>query len=70
MAAKTDLLAPQALAEEWGVTEQTLKNWRKDPRINLPFIKVGRAVRYRRDDVERFLAERTVAPKAKAVEGA
>lgn len=64
-----DLLPPQTLAQELGVTQQTLKNWRKDPRINLPFIKVGRAVRYRREDVERFLAERTVAPKAKAGEG-
>ena len=34
----------------------TLAVWRCTGRFNLPFVKVGRAVRYRREDVEAFIA--------------
>lgn len=47
------------LADELRVKVQTLAAWAcygEGP----PYLKVGRAVRYRRVDVERWLAERTV----------
>ena len=42
-----------------GVLPQTLCSWRCTRRYNLPFIKVGRLVRYRPEDLEAFLQERT-----------
>lgn len=43
-----------------GVKKQTLSAWRCTGRYDLPFIKVGRCVRYRRSDLVKFLADRTV----------
>ncbi len=40
------------------VPRGTLAAWRH--RRAIPFIKLGRAVRYRRDELERWLAERAV----------
>jgi hypothetical protein len=37
----------------------TLSVWRSTGRYNLPFVKVGRKVRYRAGDLRAFLAERT-----------
>jgi hypothetical protein len=65
----TDLIAPKDLAKELDVSVQTLSNWRSLRRYNLPFIKCGGAVRYRRADVDRFLASRTVAGIAELLSG-
>jgi excisionase family DNA binding protein len=43
-----------------GVQRQTLAIWRLH-RENLPFIKVGRLVRYRLSDIESWVSSRTVA---------
>jgi hypothetical protein len=43
-----------------GVTPGTLQVWRCTRRYPLPYIKVGRAVRYRVSDLQAFLASRTV----------
>ena len=37
----------------------TLSVWRSTGRYNLPFIKIGRNVRYRRADLEAWLEKRT-----------
>jgi excisionase family DNA binding protein len=55
-----DLLPPPKAAEYVGVQEQTLAIWRGTGRYNLPFIKVGRLIRYRRSDLDKWLADRTV----------
>lgn len=55
MAAKTEFLSPDDLAEELRVPVRTIYAWRyrgEGPRG----IKIGRHVRYRRDDVEAWLA--------------
>ena len=44
-----------------GVTAGTLSVWRCLRRYPLPYIKVGRAVRYRLADIEAFMQSRTVA---------
>ena len=54
------LLTEAEAADYLGVEPQTLCAWRCTRRYNLPFIKVGRLVRYRPEDVEAFLEERTV----------
>lgn len=60
------LISPEELAAELKVPLQTLSNWRHTGRYNLPFIKCGRLVRYRREDVDQFLARRAVPPQSDA----
>lgn len=55
----TPLLDPEQVAEALGVSPKTLNVWRCTGRYNLPFVKVGSRVRYRRADVEAFLERRT-----------
>jgi hypothetical protein len=55
------LLTTIEAAEIIGVRAQTLAVWRSQKRYpDLPFIKVGGAVRYRLADLETWLASRTV----------
>ena len=42
-----------------GIEPQTLCAWRSTARFALPYIKVGRLVRYRPEDVEAFIESRT-----------
>lgn len=41
---------------------RTLEVWASTNRYGLPYVKVGRSVRYRLSDLERWLEERTVRP--------
>lgn len=45
-------------SEFLGVTTGTLAVWRSTKRYNLPFVKVGRLVRYIPQDLENFLERR------------
>jgi excisionase family DNA binding protein len=54
------LLTPKQAAEFLGVTEGTLATWRCVQRYRLPYIKVGRRVMYRSDDIETFISSRCV----------
>ncbi|NDV13762.1 helix-turn-helix domain-containing protein [Crenobacter sp. HX-7-9] len=42
-----------------GVKPTTLQQWRWSGKYNLPFVKVGRLVRYRKSDVLKWLESRT-----------
>lgn len=53
-----ELLSPRKVAEILGVTEATLSVWRCTKRYPLPFVKSGRRVMYRLEDVEAFIAQR------------
>jgi excisionase family DNA binding protein len=57
-------LTPPQTSELIGVGLQTLAVWRTTGRYRLPFVKVGRLVRYRRADVEAWLNSRTVVQGA------
>lgn len=46
-------------AEALGVKATTLQIWRCTKRYPLPYIKVGRLVRYRQSALDAFLASRT-----------
>jgi excisionase family DNA binding protein len=48
----TLFISRKQLAERWGLTTTTLKRREKDGRI--PFIKLGREVRYKLKDIERI----------------
>lgn len=44
-----------------GVALATLEHWRTTGRYNLPYLKAGRAVRYRKSALDKFMASRTFA---------
>ena len=54
------LLTPMEVANILGVSVNTLNVWRCTKRYNLSYIKTGRSVRYRSEDVQRFITEREV----------
>lgn len=54
------LLSPKQVSEMIGIAEQTLAIWRCTKRYPLPYIKCGRYVRYKYNDVQKFLDERMV----------
>ena len=58
------LLSRPEAAAYLGVREQTLAVWNCTGRYALPVIKVGRSVRYRRSDLDRWLESRTVRQDA------
>jgi excisionase family DNA binding protein len=53
------LLSVKETAGLLGITESTLATWRCLKRYNLPWIKVGRLCKYRREDIEKFISDRT-----------
>jgi len=55
-----ELLTRQETADFLGVKVQTLANWATTCRHGLKHVKVGRSVRYRRSDIEKFIESRTV----------
>lgn len=55
---KPNLLTPSQVAEYLGISTETLNVWRSTKRYNLPYIKAGRLVRYRIEDVEAFITSR------------
>ena len=61
-----ELLDEQQAAEKLDVTPGTLSVWRSTGRYSLPFIKVGRKVRYRRVDLDLWLEQRTRSTGATA----
>ena len=56
------LVSPEQAAEFLGTTPGTLAVWRCNRRYDLPYVKVGKSVRYRQADLERFVESRTVSP--------
>lgn len=53
------LYPPKQAANYIGVTEQTLAVWRCTSRYAIPYIKVGRLVKYRKSALDAFLNNRT-----------
>ncbi|HEY9793619.1 MAG TPA: helix-turn-helix domain-containing protein [Candidatus Obscuribacterales bacterium] len=56
-AAHSDLLTRREAAAYLGIAEQTLAVWKCTGRYHLPWIKIGRLVRYRRQDLDAFIAK-------------
>lgn len=54
------LLTPEEASEYLGVSRQTLAIWRCNNRYPLPYVKVGRYVRYKLSDLAQFVESRTV----------
>ena len=57
---KNKLLTPKEVSELLNVDVETLNIWRCTQRYNLPYVKVGRLVRYRPEDINSFIESRIV----------
>lgn len=55
------LYTPAQVSQTLGVSVKTLEKWRWERR-NLPYVKLGAAVRYRESDLEAWLSAHTVDP--------
>jgi excisionase family DNA binding protein len=54
-----DLLTDREATQYLGLSEGTLAVWRCNGRYQIPFLKVGAKVRYRRSDLDAWLESRT-----------
>lgn len=52
------LLTKEDVSKILGVSTGTLAVWRTTKRYNLPYVKTGRLIRYRREDVQAFIESR------------
>lgn len=67
-AAGSDLMSRREAAKYLGVAEQTLAVWKCNKRFDIPVIQVGRLIKYRRADLDRFLHANTVEIRADSEE--
>lgn len=56
----SNLLNTSQAAQYLGVTVSTLEVWRCTKRYPIPFVKVGRLVKYRQSALDAFLESRTI----------
>ncbi len=57
--ATDELLTRRQAAKYLNLKPQTLASWAMDAR-NIPFVKLGKAVRYRRTDLDKYIERQTV----------
>jgi excisionase family DNA binding protein len=57
---RSDLLNTEQAATYLGVTSRTLEVWRCTKRHAIPYIKVGRLVKYRKTELDHWLARQTI----------
>lgn len=62
----TGLLTPDQVAAALGLSHRTLAAWRSSRRNPLPYVKVGRLVRYRLQDVNDWLQSQLHTSSAEA----
>lgn len=56
------LLTPTEVSKALCVDVETLNIWRATNRYNLPYVKVGRLVRYRLSDLQSFIRSNVIRP--------
>lgn len=60
---ESELLDTRGAARVLNCSAGTLAFWRFEGKLDLPYVKVGHKVCYRRRDLEDFIARRTIRPK-------
>src|SRR5262245_12141465 len=53
------LLDEKAASKLLNVTPAALRRWRREKKISLKFVRVGRLIRYRLSDIEEFISKNT-----------
>jgi len=56
----TNLIEPTQAAAYLKISLRTLAKWRSTGSPSIPYIKIGRCIRYRQADLDAYLAEHTV----------
>ena len=51
----SQLLNEKEVASILAVQQKTLTSWRHTKRVEIPFVKIGRSVKYRVDDLRTFV---------------
>jgi predicted DNA-binding transcriptional regulator AlpA len=64
MSARDEWLSERELAQEHGIPERTPAQWRYRG-VGPKYVKIGRHVRYRRADVDTWIAEHTIDPSSR-----
>lgn len=57
---QSDLMSREEAAQYLGVSPKTLATWHCTGRYPLPVVKMGRSVKYRVADLEKFIESRVV----------
>lgn len=57
-----EMLTRREAAAYLGLQPITLSAWASTGRENLPYLRMGRSIRYRRSDLEKWLIAHTVHP--------
>lgn len=57
---RQNLLTRKEAADYLGVKEQTLACWACAGRYRLPFVRIGRLVKYRQQDLDAFILENRI----------
>jgi excisionase family DNA binding protein len=57
MTNKQNLMPAEQAAKYLGVTTRTLANWRSMGYPNVPYVKVGRCIRYSPTDLDTYIAK-------------
>lgn len=52
---RSDLLSRREAAAYLGLSEQTLAIWKCAGRYDLPYVKIGRLIKYRKADLDAFI---------------
>lgn len=58
LAFSSNLMSRREAALYLGIAEQTLAIWKTTGRYNLPVVKIGRLAKYRKSDLDAFIARR------------
>ncbi len=53
---RSELLSRREAAAYLGVAEQTLAIWKCTKRYDLPYVKIGKLVKYKKSDLDAFIA--------------
>ncbi len=59
MESYSKLISSYEAADFLGVTKETLAVWRSTKRYDLPYVKMGRSVKYKVEHLESFINSRT-----------
>ena len=59
---KKKLFTTKEASDYLGLSPKTLEKWRNIGRGGIPYIKMAGAVRYNIDDLNKYIAEKTIFP--------
>lgn len=51
----SDLLSTAETAKQLGIAEQTLRKWRSKGDPLIPYVKIGKLVKYSQKDIDEFI---------------